>query len=108
MDLAGVSCYREFDALLADPQVSLVDLCVPNDSHAPMAIRALEAGKNVLVEKPIALSTADADLMVSAARAAGKLLLVGQVLPFFPEFAFALEAVRSGATARCERLTWCA
>ena len=57
MDLSGLGCYREFDELLADPKVDLVDLCVPNDSHAPMAIQALQAGKHVLVEKPIALST---------------------------------------------------
>jgi predicted dehydrogenase len=60
-----------------------------------MAIQALNAGKHVLVEKPIALTIADADSMVAAARAAGKFLMVGHVLPFFPEFAFALEAVRS-------------
>ena len=69
--------YRRLRRLLADPRVDLVDLCVPNDAHARMAIRALEAGKHVLVEKPIALTTADADLMVAAARAAGKLLMVG-------------------------------
>ncbi len=96
MDLSGLSCYRDFEALLADPAVDLVDLCVPNDSHAPMAIQALRAGKHVLVEKPIALSTSAADEMVQAARSAGKLLMVGHVLPFFPEFAFALDAVRSG------------
>ena len=73
-----------------------MDLCVPNDAHGRMAIEALRAGKHVLVEKPIALSTAEADAMVAAARAAGKLLMVAHVLPFFPEFAFALEAVRSG------------
>jgi predicted dehydrogenase len=61
-----------------------------------MAIRALEAGKHVLVEKPIALTTADADAMLAAATASGKLLMVGQVLPFVPEFAFAAEAVGSG------------
>jgi predicted dehydrogenase len=96
MDLSGVSCYRDFEALLADPNVDFVDLCVPNDSHATMAIQALKAGKHVLVEKPIALSTDSADQMVEAARSAGKLLMVGHVLPFFPEFAFALDAVRSG------------
>jgi predicted dehydrogenase len=96
MDLTGLARYDDFRALLADPQVDLVDLCVPNDAHATMAIQALEAGKHVLVEKPIALSTADADAMVAAAAAAGKLLMVGHVLPFFPEFAFALEAVQSG------------
>ncbi len=96
MDLSGVACYPDFGAILADSKVDLVDLCVPNDAHGPMAIEALRAGKHVLVEKPIALSMAEADAMVAAARAAGKLLLVAHVLPFFPEFAFALAAVRSG------------
>ena len=96
MDLSGVACYRDFEALLADPKVDLVDLCVPNDAHGRMAIQALQAGKHVLVEKPIALQTAEADAMVAAAAAAGKQLMVGHVLPFFPEFAFALEAVQSG------------
>jgi predicted dehydrogenase len=96
MDLSGVARYSDFAAILADPKVDLVDLCVPNDAHSRMAIEALQAGKHVLVEKPIALSTGDADAMVAAARESGKLLLVGHVLPFFPEFGFALDAVRSG------------
>ena len=95
MDLTGAALYREFGELLADPRVDLVDLCVPNDSHAPMAIQALQAGKHVLVEKPIALTTDGADSMMAAARASDRLLMVGHVLPFFPEFAFALEAVQS-------------
>lgn len=96
MDLSAQAKYANIDELLADPQVQLVDLCVPNDEHAKLAIRALEAGKHVLVEKPIALNTADADAMVAAARASGKRLMVAHVLPFFPEFAFAREAVASG------------
>ena len=96
VDLSGVAGYADVADLLADPEVDLVDLCVPNDEHARLTIRALEAGKHVLVEKPIALTTADADSMVAAARASGKLLMVGHVLPFFPEFAFAREVIRSG------------
>jgi predicted dehydrogenase len=96
MDLTGVAGYADLGGILADPRVELVDLCVPNDAHCAMAIEALRAGKHVLVEKPVALSTAEADAMVAAAREAGKLLLVGHVLPFFPEFAFGLDAVRSG------------
>ena len=69
MDLSGIAAYPDLDALLADPQVNLVDLCVPNDEHERLAIKALEAGKHVLVEKPIALTTADADTMLAAARA---------------------------------------
>src|SRR3954466_5671619 len=93
MDLSAHAKYADVGDILADPEVDLVDLCVPNDEHAPLAIRALEAGKHVLVEKPIALTTAEADAMVAAARASGKLLMVAHVLPFFPEFAFAADAV---------------
>ena len=96
MDLSGRATYADLDDLLADPNVDLVDLCVPNDEHARLAVRALRAGKHVLVEKPIALTTADADAMVAAAEASGRLLMVAHVLPFFPEFAFAREAVASG------------
>ena len=96
MDLSGHAVYADFDELLTDPAVQLVDLCVPNDQHAGLAARALAAGKHVLVEKPIALTIADADAMLAAAQASGKLLMVAHVLPFFPEFAFAREAVASG------------
>jgi predicted dehydrogenase len=96
VDLSGLARYTDVGELLADPEIDLVDLCVPNDEHARLTIRALEAGKHVLVEKPIALTTSDADAMVDAAKASGKLLMVGHVLPFFPEFAFAREAIESG------------
>jgi predicted dehydrogenase len=56
----------------------------------------LEAGKHALVEKAIALSPGDADGMLRAAKKAGKLLMVAHVLPFFPEFAYAAETIRSG------------
>src|SRR5262245_47920856 len=79
MDLSGVAAHASFDELLADPNVTLVDLCVPNDQHASLAIRALQSGKHVLVEKPIALSVDEADRMLEAAHAAGRRLLVGHV-----------------------------
>lgn len=101
-DMGGVVAHAEFDQLLADPRVDLVDLCVPNDQHAPLAIKALESGKHVLVEKPVALAVEDADRMLSAAKASGRFLMVAHVLPFFPEFAFALEAVRSGRFGRLQ------
>src|SRR5579871_4368840 len=53
VDLSDVSKYGDVADLLADPEIDLVDLCVPNDEHARLTIRALEAGKHVLVEKPI-------------------------------------------------------
>jgi predicted dehydrogenase len=97
MDLSGVATYERFADLLADTSVDLVDLCVPNDQHAPRAIEALEAGKHVLVEKPIALALEDADDMIDAAQANGRLLMVAHVLPYFTEFALVHDAVRSGS-----------
>jgi predicted dehydrogenase len=64
--------------------------------HPDTAIAAARAGKHVLVEKAIALKPEQADAMLAAARQAGKLLMVAHVLPFFPEFAFAADFIRSG------------
>jgi NAD(P)-dependent dehydrogenase (short-subunit alcohol dehydrogenase family) len=67
MDLGDVKRYEDFHALLADPDVDLVDVCTPTHLHAPMALAALRSGKHALVEKAIALTAADADAMVAAA-----------------------------------------
>src|SRR5437588_9013756 len=96
VDLSGVKKYEALDALLADPDIDLVDVCNPTHLHPETAIAALKAGKHVLVEKAIALTPADADAMLAAAQKTGKLLMVAHVLPFFPEFRFAAEAVRGG------------
>src|SRR5258708_5795920 len=67
MDLSQVRTYERLDALLADRDIDLVDICTPTAQHPTGALAALKAGKNVLVEKPIALRTEDADAMVAAA-----------------------------------------
>jgi predicted dehydrogenase len=96
MDLGSVHRHARFEDLLADKDVDLIDICTPTGQHEAMTIAALKAGKHVLVEKPIAIETAAADRMLAAAKAANRLLMVGQVLPFFPEFAFLADAVKSG------------
>jgi predicted dehydrogenase len=95
VDLTGVKCYGRFEDLLADPEIDLIDICNTTVHHEATAIAALLAGKHVLVEKAIALSPEGADRMLAAARDSGKLQMVAHVLPFFPEFAFIAEAVRS-------------
>jgi predicted dehydrogenase len=100
MDLSTHKLYPRLDDLLADPDIDLIDVCNPTHLHPETALRALAAGKHVLVEKAIALDPRDADAMVAAARKAGKLLMVAHVLPFFPEFAYAAEAIRSGRWGR--------
>jgi predicted dehydrogenase len=100
MDLSGIAKYPELDAMLADPDLDMIDICLPPAWHAKVAIAALQAGKHVLCEKPIALNPDDAGRMVDAARQNGKLLSIGQVLAFFPEYHFAYEAIQSGQYGR--------
>jgi predicted dehydrogenase len=100
MNLSKITTYERFDHLLADRDIDLIDICTPTHLHEEMALAALRAGKHVIVEKAIALEPRQADGMVKAAAKAGKLLMVAHVLPFFPEFAFAAEVVRSGDYGR--------
>lgn len=74
----GIRAYASFDELLADPAVDIVLCATPNDVHKEIVIRALRAGKNVICEKPVALSVADFDDMVRASEEAGKLFTVHQ------------------------------
>ncbi len=96
VDLSNVAAYAELDDMLADQNVDLVDIALPTALHAEVAIRALEAGKHVICEKPMALRLADCERMVAAARKADRLLMVAHVLPFFPEYDWALRTIRSG------------
>ncbi len=96
MDMKPYACYRDLDALLKNPKIDLVDICLPPGAHATAAIKALKAGKHVLCEKPIALTAADARKMVKTAADTGRQLLIGHVLPFFSEFAYAHKLVTSG------------
>jgi predicted dehydrogenase len=94
-NLSRIARYQEIDSLLSDESIDLVDICLPTHLHREVTIAALRAGKHVLVEKPIALTLKDADAMVAAAEKAGRLLMVGQVLRFFPAFAEAYDLVHN-------------
>ncbi len=96
VDFGEAGRYASAEELIADPRVEAVDICTPTDLHKPLALGALAAGKHVLVEKPMALSAADCEAMIQAARDARKVLMVAQVLRFFPEYATARARIRSG------------
>jgi predicted dehydrogenase len=100
MDLSGIARYADLDEMIADPNLDAIDCCLPPSWHAKATIAALKAGKHVFCEKPIALQPADANRMVQAAQQSGKLLLIGHVLPFFPEYRFAYQAITGGKYGR--------
>ncbi|MGI5242736.1 Gfo/Idh/MocA family protein [Dactylosporangium sp. CA-139066] len=90
------STVPDFDALLAHPGVEVVVLTVPHALHEDLAVRALAAGKHVLVEKPMATTTAACARMIAAAEAAGTVLWVGQQQRQFAHVRAARDLLRSG------------
>jgi predicted dehydrogenase len=74
----------DLNEVLADPALDAVALATPVPSHADTAVRVLEAGKHCFVEKPLAQSVADAERVVAAAEAAGRVLMVGHLLEYHP------------------------
>lgn len=73
-----IAIAADIAAALADPQVDLVDVCLPPHLHVPVSVQALQAGRHVVLEKPIAPSLAECDLLEAAAKDAGR-----QVFPVF-------------------------
>ncbi len=74
--------YSDVKDLFADPDIDIIDVCTPNMYHRPLAIGALEAGKHVLCEKPLAPTPADIRAMMAARDKAGKLLMTAQHFRF--------------------------
>ena len=69
--------YTDYKELLKDETIDIVHICTPNREHSFMTVDALEAGKHVMCEKPMAKSAEDAKRMVEAAKATGKKLTIG-------------------------------
>ena len=96
MDVSAFDAYETVDELIADESIDAIDITLPPALHADVACKALAAGKHVFCEKPMAMRLADCDRMRRAAARADRQLLIGHVLPYFPEYAWALKEIRSG------------
>ncbi|MEW2544581.1 Gfo/Idh/MocA family oxidoreductase [Streptomyces sp. NPDC047002] len=109
--LGWAAAETDWRALIARDDVALVDVCTPGDSHAEIAIAALEAGKHVLCEKPLANSVAEAEQMAraaEAARARGQVAMVGFNYRRVPAVAHARALIEQGrlGTLRHVRVTY--
>jgi predicted dehydrogenase len=74
--LGAKRIYTDYEKMLKEADIDAVDICLPHDLHADVSIAASEAGKHVIVEKPIAIALPEADSMIAAARRAGAILMV--------------------------------
>lgn len=92
----GARILDGYDALLADPQVDAVYIAIPHPGHARWAIKAAEAGKHVLCEKPLGLTAFEADAMIHAARKAGTFLGEAFMYRLHPQTLKLVELIKSG------------
>ncbi len=92
--------HGSYEALLEDPAVDAVYVPLPNHLHAEWTIRALEAGKHVLCEKPIALTVADAERMVAASQATGRVLAEAFMYRHHPSWRLVKRLVEEGRIGR--------
>ena len=101
----GVKTYCTGEELIDAGGLDAVFVVVPTYLHAPLAIRALEAGCHVFCEKPMALNTDLCQQMIDAADKSGKILMIGQVLRFWPEYVFLKNTIDSGEYGKLRSLT---
>ena len=92
----GIPVYSSYEKVLKDPQVDAVVIAVPNDRHKELVIKALEAGKHVICEKPVEMSVAALDEMLAAAEHSGKIFTVHQNRRWDVDFLAMKKLVDSG------------
>lgn len=92
----AAKAYDSYEALFADQEVDIVYIATPHDSHAELSIKALESGKHVLCEKPIALSYKDAERMIEASKKHNKFFMEAFWTRFIPAVQDVLVKVGSG------------
>lgn len=99
---SGTCVYPAFEDVLNDPEIDAVAIATPAEQHAPMAIAALNAGKEVFVEKPLALTAEDGRAMLEASKRQERLLVVGHLLIHHPAVKAIQQLLRAGELGRLE------
>lgn len=101
---SGLKFYRNFADVLADSSITAVALATPAVSHYEMAKAALEAGKDVLVEKPLAVDVKHGEELVRLAEAKGRILMVGHILRYHPAVLKLQELIKDGSLGKINYL----
>jgi predicted dehydrogenase len=99
-ELGIPTAHGSYEALLADPEVEAVYIPLPNHLHAEWTVAAVQAGKHVLCEKPLALTSSNAEVMVAAAEASGVLLMEAFMYRLHPSWVAVRDLVASGRIGR--------
>ena len=104
MPRESIYSYEDFDRIATNPAIDAVYVALPNSMHAEYTIRAAKAGKHVLCEKPMAISSAECQQMIDACRAAHVKLMIAYRLHYEPITLKAFDIVRSGRLGRLQAM----
>ena len=95
-DLSALRTYTDWREIIADPNIDVIDVCLPIDIHAEVAVAALKAGKHVLCEKPMARTSAECREMEAAASESGKQLMIAHCLRYWPHYVETQKIIAGG------------
>ncbi len=103
-ELGAHKVYGRVEEILRDSEIQAVDICVPPALHSQVAIAAAEAGKHILLEKPMATSVKECDEIIDAAKRAHVSLMLAHSLRFFPPFTKVKELIDNGGVGKLIRM----
>ena len=106
VDLSGVKTYTKAEEMFADPQVEMVDITLPTYLHAEYVIKALEAGKHVLCEKPVTLTVEQGEKLLAVVRKTDRKFMTAQCIRFWPEYEVLREIVTTKKYGRVYAATF--
>ena len=96
----GIHGYRSLEELLADPEIRTVILAVPNNFHKPLSIQAMQAGKNVICEKPVMLNAAELEEVMAVAKETGRQFSVHQNRRWDKDFLIVKKIIEDGTIGK--------
>jgi predicted dehydrogenase len=103
----GLQIYPSYQELLRNERLDAVIICLPTDLHEEATVKAAERGCHILCEKPMGLDAASARRMLQAAQAHRRILMVAQVLRFWPQYARIKELIEAGEVGSLRSVTAC-
>ena len=95
-DQFAVDFFTDFDQMVNDKKIDVIDICLPTFLHKEFTLRAAAAAKDVVCEKPMAMSLSEADAMIEACRKANVKLFIAHCIRFWPEYALLKQMVSDG------------
>jgi len=105
-DMSGIITYTDGLELIRDSNIDVVDICVPTFLHKQFITAALESGKHVICEKPLARTSKEAEEIIRIAEKYDKFLMIGMCIRFWPEYQYAYKVVKSGALGKVVSATF--